>query len=522
MEYSSANRTFLNNALAGNEGPISAHNAPSPTKVPWSIIFALLVVALLKFKAHNGHKSRLRSLTGQKIHEIRHDARVLKFIASSALSQEGRRTAGTQPYLIRNGRHRELVLTKPEHIQDFYKDDTKNHTKPLNLNMGAYFGRILGEAVGVKYGERWRIIRKYFDPEFSFQKSRLAIPAFERSVKRWVDSLAPLSGVEYDEMGSFAVDTKKPCKFLTFKLLYMQLYGETFSEKAYLEMLDLNALHETVLHDVILNARLTHRLWNWLNRPAAGRAAMFNDRWEKLNLKLIRHARENGLECPAERIFAGVDQAKEMTKLEFLHTMDEIFFANVDVSSAVLTTMLKQLASHKDFQRVLRDEIQDRKAQVDYNITNYIVEQSSHLNHLIMESMRLTPAFDFSLPQCTAMDKHIGGFYVPANTAVVIDAGHLNSDPDTWGTDANVFNPDRFATMSQSKCRYSYMRFGVGGASGRCLGKNFADAIFKLTAVAVLEKYELSIPEDEGKGDVCFSLLSDKASSWVLGEPVLI
>ena len=36
------------------------------------------------------------------------------------------------------------------------------------------------------------------------------------------------------------------------------------------------------------------------------------------------------------------------------------------------------------------------------------------------------------------------------------------------------------------------MRFGAGGGSGRCLGKNVADMVFKLTTLAVVEKYVLT------------------------------
>jgi len=47
------------------------------------------------------------------------------------------------------------------------------------------------------------------------------------------------------------------------------------------------------------------------------------------------------------------------------------------------------------------------------------------------------------------------------------------------------------------KCRYELMRFGVGGNSGRCMGKHFADAIFKLAAMAVLQRYETWLPEEK-------------------------
>jgi cytochrome P450 len=101
----------------------------------------------------------------------------------------------------------------------------------------------------------------------------------------------------------------------------------------------------------------------------------------------------------------------------------------------------------------------------------------------------------FSLPECTAVPKIIGGFRIPAKTAVVIDAGRLNTDPLTWGPSSTDFRPERFEMIPPLKCRYELMRFGVGGNSGRCLGKNFADAIFKLAAMAVLQQYETRLPE---------------------------
>lgn len=104
----------------------------------------------------------------------------------------------------------------------------------------------------------------------------------------------------------------------------------------------------------------------------------------------------------------------------------------------------------------------------------------------------------FSLPECTAVPKVIGGFRVPAHTSVIIDAGRLNSDAETWGPSADEFQPQRFETISPLKCRYEMMRFGVGANSGRCLGKHFADAIFKLAAVCMVQQYEIRPGESDG------------------------
>jgi len=107
----------------------------------------------------------------------------------------------------------------------------------------------------------------------------------------------------------------------------------------------------------------------------------------------------------------------------------------------------------------------------------------------------------FSLPECTAVRKNIGGYDVPPNTAVIIDAGRLNTDSITWGPDGKTFRPERFRDMPQSSCRYGFMRFGVGAASGKCLGRNVADIVFKMTTLAVVERYLLNrVTGDDAEG----------------------
>lgn len=79
-----------------------------------------------------------------------------------------------------------------------------------------------------------------------------------------------------------------------------------------------------------------------------------------------------------------------MKESEFLHTMDEILFANVDISSAVLTTLFSNLAVQPDLQQTLRAEIADAKV---LGLLKYFSKYESLLNMTVMESIRLRPAF---------------------------------------------------------------------------------------------------------------------------------
>ncbi|KAG6356929.1 hypothetical protein INS49_014804 [Diaporthe citri] len=306
----------------------------------------------------------------------------------------------------------------------------------------------------------------------------------------------------------FVLDASKPSKFVTFELVAYQLYGEPFNDELYKELLEINSLHEVVLHDVILNNGLTTKVGSWLNRAAARRMTEYNMVWKAYNMKIINRARKTNCSCPVERMFRGVEHG-ELKLTEFLHTLDEVLFANVEVSAAVLNTLLTNLAANQDFQSRLRDEVTSWAAEESGNLETFLSKQDTLLNFAVMESMRLSPAFSFSLPECTSTDKNIGGYKVPGNTAVVIDARRLNTDPDSWGTDSGEFRPERFRQVPLSRCRYSYMRFGTGGASGRCLGKNVADIVFKLTVMEVLKRFSLCRPHALAVNDVEFAALED-------------
>ncbi|GIJ91177.1 hypothetical protein Asppvi_010142 [Aspergillus pseudoviridinutans] len=466
-------------------------------------VFILFVLLVLKIRA--GHRAnRITNQHGRQICELPGDARVSKFAFSQQLSDQGKALAGGEPYIIRNGRARELVVTKPEHIYDFYKGDTKHHPKPPYLNMGMYFSGILGHAVGAIAGERWSMIRRYFDPEFSFQTARQAIPQLSETINRWLDNL-PLQGTGTEK--GFALEIRKPCRFLPLRLAAEFVYGEVFDEERLSALLELNVLHEVILHDVIANKRLATRLGCWFDRKAAKRMEEFRFRWREFNLGIIQSAREASQVCPAERIYRGVEKG-DLKHEEFLHTLDEILFANVDVSSAVLNTLFEHLAVNTAFQQKLRGEIEahiqscnhtpdtDTNRNTNIHTGKYLSKQDTLLNYALMEAMRLSPAFAFSLPECTAVPKEIGGYRVPARCPVVIDAKRLNADPATWGKDGDTYRPERFRDIPPSKPRYGFMRFGVGAASGRCLGKHLADVLFKLTLMAVFVRYSLHSLQD--------------------------
>ena len=143
---------------------------------------------------------------------------------SRELSQQGEDAAGTEPYLLRSGPYRELVISQPDQVHDFYQHDSKRHTKPRNLNLGEQFGSFLGPCVGGEYGDHWRTIRKHFEPPFAFHSVALRAPRFRREINDWLQSKAPNPRVN-------ELDSKIDFRFLVFKLLSLHLYEDAFDDR---------------------------------------------------------------------------------------------------------------------------------------------------------------------------------------------------------------------------------------------------------------------------------------------------
>ncbi|OJJ98301.1 hypothetical protein ASPACDRAFT_61826 [Aspergillus aculeatus ATCC 16872] len=431
---------------------------------------------------------------GKRIAELPADVRMSKFIRSRELSEQGEALAGTEPYLIRSGPYRELVISQPDQVHEFYRSDSKSHTKPRNLNLGEPFGRFLGPCVGVQYGDHWRAIRKHFDPPFAFHPVAQRIPRFQREIEAWLESKAPTATSE--------LDSKVDFRFLVFKLLSLHLYEDAFDDRSYWTLLELNDQHDAIMMDMLVSKHPDSKLYNLLPSAPRKRLQEFHTRWQEFNRLIVENARVGGWACPVETIYRGVEPDKDFTEDAFLATLTEILFANVNISAEVFRTIFTNLAANPRIQTALRQEIREWKAKPDFDLSKYLAKQDTLLNRVLMESMRISPAFWFSMPEATAEPKKIGGYNIPAGTPVVIDTRRLNNGAATWGvTGVDRFDPDRFLKVASQELRCGFMRFGTGAASGRCLGKNVADAVFKLTVMEVLERFRLeSVTESAKEG----------------------
>jgi gliotoxin/aspirochlorine/mycotoxins biosynthesis cytochrome P450 monooxygenase len=81
-------------------------------------------------------------------------------------------------------------------------------------------------------------------------------------------------------------------------------------------------------------------------------------------------------------------QSDELTGVQILQTLDEMLFANLDVTTFLLSWMLILLSQHKSLQRELRAEVAANKE----DLVSYISSKRTLLHWCFLETLRIRPA----------------------------------------------------------------------------------------------------------------------------------
>ncbi|KAL1845185.1 hypothetical protein VTK73DRAFT_964 [Phialemonium thermophilum] len=500
----------------------------SPLGISWALTLPLLAVGLLAaatlvdwtsiqrklVKAWMRSQGYLQDAEGKAIPEVKGDSRFSRFSHGYELSRKGAAVAGTSPYLIWNGAVPEIVLTQPEHVRTFYSRSSQEHFKPVNAHMGHYFGRVMGVCAGVQNGEVWKNIRKVFDPHFSYQSATGFTRLFDAELDRWIRDLANRAGHESD----FVVEATTACTVLPFKLIALACYGPAMTEEAFADLLRLNSVHERVLLTTWFGRKERSRLYNLLPTRSKKDMDAFESQWKAYNFRMMRESEAKGLPCPVREMYRDV-VAGTITEANWLQTIDEILFTNLDVTSAILAFLLINLSINQDAQAELREEIlrHTRPASSSSSLSSslsgddfgaiedYIKKSDTLLEYTCLESTRLCPAVWFTLPEYAGADLEVGGYRIKAGTSCIIDWARLNTESPLWNAEkpgvgraepasGKVFDPQRFRSLSPTQYRWSMLRFGLGGR--QCIGKNFASRIMKQFLVKVLTHYRVLLHGD--------------------------
>lgn len=149
----------------------------------------------------------------------------------------------------------------------------------------------------------------------------------------------------------------------------------------------------------------------------------------------------------------------KISKSEYLNSSFFLFLAGIKTSADALARLFYHLASNPETQDKLRESI------------GKYGQESEYLGWCINESLRLDSPTPSGCPRRLERDIEVEGGTVPKGTFVFTPSYTIHRLPEYWGTDANLYKPERWANSDKFH-PLQFIPFGSGRRG--CPGREFA------------------------------------------------
>lgn len=181
--------------------------------------------------------------------------------------------------------------------------------------------------------------------------------------------------------------------------------------------------------------------------------------------------------------------------IELRSQLLNIFLAGRDTTAGLLGWVFWILARHPEIYNKLRGIILEEFGTHDEprDITFSRLKTCTYLQHVLSETLRLYPSVpgnsrmatrDTTLP-CGGGPDGQSPVFVPKGTPVDYTVHTMHRDPEFWGRDANVFNPERWVGR---KVGWEFLPFN--GGPRICLGQQFALTEAGYCVVRMLQRFD--------------------------------
>ncbi|KAF8012347.1 hypothetical protein BT93_I0480 [Corymbia citriodora subsp. variegata] len=163
-----------------------------------------------------------------------------------------------------------------------------------------------------------------------------------------------------------------------------------------------------------------------------------------------------------------------------------LLLAGTDTSSITLEWIMANLLNNPEKLKKAQDEI-DSLVGHDRLVEESDVSKLPYLQCIIFETLRLNATAPLLLPQASSADCTIGGYFIPHDTIVVVNAWAIHRDRELW-EDPLSFKPERFEGSDGAKQNKLILPFGLGRRA--CPGAPLAQRVMGWTLGSLIQCFD--------------------------------
>jgi cytochrome P450 len=370
------------------------------------------------------------------------------------------------------------LLNHPDHAEHVLQKNYRNYDK--QTRSAAMIGAVSGDSLLVSNGEAWQRQRGALQPAFHRESiagfANAMITATAAMLDRWRNRTTPAK----------PLDIASEMMRLTYTVVGRTLFSTDVGP-------DADAIERAM--QVILPHTFERlgRVFNWPDwvPTAQNRRFLVAQRAvDEVVYRIIqqhRAAQSNG-EPDRDLLSMLLRVRDEETGLALTdqqlrdHTIT-LLLAGHETTANALTWTFYLLSKHPEAAQQLQEEVDTVLGGTKPTLE--VLPRLTFTSLVLKEALRLYPPIWISERRVIAEDT-VGGFRLPADSAVVIAAYALHRHPGFWKS-PDDFNPVRFAKPAPR----AYIPFGIGPR--HCIGHEFAMMEAQLILAMVTQAFHLRL-----------------------------
>ncbi|CAL1385135.1 unnamed protein product [Linum trigynum] len=376
-----------------------------------------------------------------------------------------------------------------------------SHFTSLSLGRPSYlsrdFGPLFGQGIIASSGPTWSHQRKIIAPQFYTDKVKSMVSLMVESTNLVMASWG--AAIDRCEGGVADVNIDKDMRSLSADVISRACFGSNYKEGEHIfsKVREL----QIVLAKGHAGIPILRHLPTSKNRKI----------WKlerEINTVILDVVKQRAAALDSERdllqmILEGAKDASSSTSSNVVTSLDKfivdnckaIYFAGQDTTATSASWTLMLLAAHPEWQSRARQEAQQLCKDKIPDLP--ALQNMKTLTMVIQETLRLYPPAVFVVREALE-DIKFKNITIPKGMNVQVPISIVQQDPELWGPDAHLFNPERFAggilgatTSTSGGSQAAYIPFGVGPRV--CVGQHFAMMELKVILSLILLNFRFSI-----------------------------
>ncbi|XP_063378806.1 cytochrome P450 4C1-like isoform X2 [Cydia fagiglandana] len=184
-------------------------------------------------------------------------------------------------------------------------------------------------------------------------------------------------------------------------------------------------------------------------------------------------------------------ESSQLTDNELAEEAMVISVAGTDTSAVAASFTVLMLSRHPEIQDRVYEELCEVLRDSNRDVTAEDLPRLKYLEAVIKETLRLYPPVPIIVRSVEQDTDLPSGLTLVKGVGIVINIWATHRNPRYWGSDSDVFRPDRFLEPLKHPAQFMPFSYGLRN----CLGYQYAMMSIKTVLASLFRKYRALPPE---------------------------